>query len=110
MSGQPLGKAVRTYALRIARRCFLSHFCSDDHPVYRTELDLVEMARSALQEQILASIPAAGIPAAKTGIESRIRLIARKRIGAFSENEDILKNAIEALAKESFEDLFSYKH
>jgi hypothetical protein len=48
---------LHTYACRVARRLLLKSSCDEDHPVLAIEEHLIEMAKSRLQEFLLASFP-----------------------------------------------------
>lgn len=48
-------KCASVYARRVARLLYLQSKCSDDHPVVRSELMLVDMARAKLAEHALAT-------------------------------------------------------
>jgi hypothetical protein len=95
-----LEDAVRTFALRIARKCFLQYWCSEDHPVLEVELCLVEMASSKLQEQLLIHYRRQELEALKVPLEAQIRLLARIRIGVWAEAEDVREDVLGALDRE----------
>lgn len=50
----PAPDAVRTFALRLARKSLLKKLCPPDHPVLTTENQLIEAARCNLQSYLIS--------------------------------------------------------
>lgn len=48
---------LHTYACRVARRLLLKLSCDEEHPVLQIEENLIEMAKSRLQEFLLSAFP-----------------------------------------------------
>lgn len=103
-------KLIHTFALRLARKCFLQQFCQEDHPVLSTELHLIEMARSKLQEHILATISLKDLPKMRPIIEAQIRMIAKNRVLVYIEVDTHKDAVIQVLDKESLDDIFPSVH
>lgn len=92
-----LRRSMRTYACRLARLCFLKGHCHEpDHPVLQTEIQLVEMARSKLMEQVMMKFGPKS-----TGLESiehELRAMAQCWISSSVDDEDereIVMNRLE---------------
>jgi hypothetical protein len=103
-------RVVWTYSLRLARRCFLQHFCTEDNPVLHAELALVEMAKSKLQEHILITVPVQDMQAYKPILKAKIRRIARSKIIRIATSEDVQEAAIAKLEAENLDDIFPSIH
>jgi len=96
-----LERAIRTYAIRIARKCFLECQCEEDHPVLINERHLVEMAKSKLQERLLANRMDPSKMASQ--LEAKIRYIAKLRISVLADAEDIRDAGTLVLEREHIE-------
>lgn len=96
---------VRTFALRLARRCLLEQLCPKDHPVLDTERQLVEMARSKLQEHltIFHSRDDFEIVAAK--MRTRIVELAEKKTRHQIDDDALCHAVINAIRMENLDDL-----
>lgn len=97
-----MDEAVRTFANRIARKVLLERL-PDGHPVKANEENLVEMARSSLQELILCHPSRASL---RPGLEGRIRRIARDRIELSDEDDEAKAAASVTVAFMDLSDLF----
>lgn len=75
---------LSVYSNRLARMLFLEMACGRDHPVLRSEITLVEMARSKLREQMLAS------SAPSDRVVTVIRTLVRSRLTELVRDEDDL--------------------
>lgn len=106
----PIGaKAVRVFAARLARKCFLEHCCSDEHPILSIERDLVEMARSKMMEQLLSIYRHGTLGSAQPAIIKMILKMARSRIASHVEDEEIQETIMQSVQSE-IEVLFPSLH
>ena len=104
-----LDQAVRTFGNRYARRMILRRSFGDSHPVLQVENNLVEMARSQLQEVILATLP--NIPETTRGeLVRSLRRAASERILASEEDEEVKEDMLTDVENEDFADLFHSLH
>ena len=85
-----------TLANRLARRILLGAL-PEGHPVRSNEDDLVEMAKSRLQELMLCH-PGRSSSATRAGVEARIRRLATERVMR-SDEDDASRCAAAALVQ-----------
>lgn len=81
-------EVLKTFALRVARKCFLEHFCPPDHPVLSAEKDLVEVARSRMMEHLRMVFPGMKLSYVRPNVENIILQISRDRIAAHASDQD----------------------
>ena len=99
---------LRVYANRMARRMLLTRFCGDGHPVLEIEENLVQMARSRLQESLL--IHFGDLERIKLKVFFMVRKIARERIRTSDVDLDVKNSLLEELEAMSVEELFPLVH
>lgn len=104
-----LDQAIRTFGKRFARRMILRRSFGESHPVLSIEDDLVEMARSQLQEVILATVPGAE-DGLRDELVISLRRAAADRISDSTEEEDTKAQMLLDVAREDFDDLFHTMH
>ena len=97
---------VKVYATRLARLYFLQHACSDNHPVLVAEQQLIEMARSKLQESLLASFSVDEILKTRPYIVWWIRSIAKIRACSHIDGEKAQKAVTLSIDGDKLDDLF----
>jgi hypothetical protein len=100
-----LQESIRIYASRLARLCFLRHRCDDDHPVLLTEQELVEMARSRLQEQAVMRF-GQDLEAKSYLLAATIRRLAAKWIVCTIDDEDERDVILTAIHQENVAAIF----
>lgn len=101
----PLHESIRTYASRLARLCFLRRRCDGDHPVLLTEVELVEMAKSRLQEQAVLRF-GRSLDSRAHILAATIRRVAAKWITCSLEDEDERELVLVELSQEDVASLF----
>lgn len=82
---------------------------TESHPVLMIEDNLVEMAKSQLQESILAAMPCAKESDQKDLVISIRRAVA-DRISDSEEDDEIKAGMLLDVAREEFDDLFHPLH
>lgn len=92
---------IRTFAMRLARRCSLERICSREHPVMITELHLIEMAKSKLQEYVLINVPYI-LPEV---LENQIRNVASMEAASYVNDEATRRAVMRAIWREKLDDL-----
>jgi len=90
MDKEEYDRIINTYAMRLARLCYLKHYCSCDSIILKIEENLVEMAASKLQEYILAYY---SIDSVKQTLTDRIKLIVNSQAD-FHEMEINIESSI----------------
>ena len=100
-------QAVRVFTSRLARRAVLRRSCPSGHPVLAIEDDLIEMARSKLQEHMLSSYPEGVVPALREEIRSAMRLIARERVTKYGEDEPLRTELVDEVCSEPMDVLLA---
>lgn len=100
--------AVKTFALRVARLLLLRRHCGADHPVLSTEEDLVQMARSRLQEYVLAHVPE--VDEARASVDRAVRELATRKVLLDEEDVDRLDGLLEDLRAFPLDDIFPRVH
>ncbi len=88
------------FAIRLARRALLRRFCSADHPVLTIEEDLVEMARSKLQEHILSHYLKEDAPGLEGAVRALMRAAAVEKASKFAEDESVRMELVEEVCSE----------
>jgi len=97
--------AVQVFASRLTRRALLRRFCPSDHPVLAIEEDLIEMARSKLQEHILASYPRDDIPGLREAVHAAMRQTAVEKVTGYDEDETVREELVEEVCAEPIDDV-----
>ncbi len=100
----------RTFANRFARYKYLKHLCEDDHPVLIVESELVEIAKSKLQELVFTKISNDQRKVFKLLLESWIRAVAQERILGYDESDDVKEAVMISIQNESLASLFPQVH
>lgn len=109
MDRQPFHSDVlKTFATRVARRFFLESLKLGDmgHPILTTEISLIAMAKSKLQENLLATIGADGLLQARPEIERQIRHVAKGWISRQTSDGYDTSDVLRKIDAATFEDLF----
>ncbi len=106
--GTDIPNSVKTYATRLARLYFLQHACSDDHPVLIAEQQLIEMARSKLQESLLVSFSVDEILKMRPYIAWWVKSIARIRACSHIDGKDAQGIVTLSIDDEELGDLFEF--
>lgn len=101
----PFYESMRTYASRLARLCFLKQKCEQDHPVLLTEQELVEMAKSRLQEQAAIKF-GASLESKAHILASSVRGIAAKWVACSLDDEDERESVLTAIHQDDVAGLF----
>jgi hypothetical protein len=96
---------VRTFALRLARRCLLEQLCPADHPVLDTERHLVEMARSKLQEHLIVAYGPERFETAVVALKAEILEIAERKTFNQIDDDALCHAVIDAIRREDFDSL-----
>jgi hypothetical protein len=99
-------RCLRRYATRFARFCLLRHRCPSDHPVLSTEVQLVDMARSKLQEELLSGLSVDGLARMRADLEFEIRQTARDWVLAQPVDGSVIAAVLEAVDREDLGRLF----
>ncbi len=97
---------IRVYSGRVARLLFLKKYCEEGHPVLETELNLVEMARSKLQECLMSSRGFEGMLRSRPEVERNLRASVKARLAHHADDPDTLKDLSLQVDALSFDDLF----
>jgi len=100
--------SIKTYAARLARLYFLQHFCPDDHPVLNTEKQLIEIARSKLQEALLKTFSIEEILKMRPYVVWWIKSIAKIRACSHIDGEEARDAVTSSIDSEKFDDLFEF--
>lgn len=105
---QPHSEVLRTFATRVARGLFLESLKLGDidHPILATEVRLIAMAKSKLQEHLLATMGAEEMLRSRPDIESQIRRIAKGWIRRQAADGYDLSDTLKKIDESAFEDLF----
>lgn len=101
-------EAVRTFALRVARLMIIRQHCQGDHPILSIEEDLVQMARSRLQEYILVSIPRDA--ETRLAVSQAVLEVVSRRIQMDEEDPVRLSRIFEDLQSFPLDDIFPRVH
>lgn len=101
-------RLITTYSSRFARLHFLKYFCFDDHPVLKTEINLVEMAKSKLQERLLIDFDSNNISKIRPIIEGCIRNMAKNNLNAYIDDGDIKIIISCDMDNDKLDDLFDF--
>ncbi len=86
--------------------CYLKHHCSSDHPILSTEVQLVDMARSKLQEELLFRTSVDALTRMRDDLEFEIRQAARDWILSRPMDEDVRASVLKAVDEEDLSRLF----
>lgn len=70
--------ALAVYARRMARMSFLRRHVEEGHPVLVTELQLIEMARSKLLEELISQHGMEGLLAVRSDVLEQVRSAMRR--------------------------------
>jgi len=100
----------RTFANRFARLMFLHHMCESDHPVLVVERELVEMARSKLQEYVLVRVPNERLRVLRPVLEAWVRAVAQEKILSSDEEDGVKESVMTRIQNESLADLLPQVH
>lgn len=100
----------RTFANRLARLALLRTKCEDDHPVLAVERDLVEMARSKLQEHVMVRVTGDSRRLFRPLLESWVRSAAMERALAFDEEDSVKEAVLTSLRSEESCDVIPEVH
>lgn len=73
---------ISVYAGRLGRLCYLQHFCGVDHPVYTTEIHLLQIAESKLREELLSQHSVENLQYSRDKIEFKIKNLAKHHISS----------------------------
>jgi hypothetical protein len=103
-----ISEFVKIYATRLARLYYLQHACSDDHPVLVAEQQLIEIARSKLQEVLLASFSVDEILKMRPYIVWWIKSTAKIRACSHIDNEKAQSAVTSSIESEELNDLFEF--
>ena len=101
---------LQTYASRVARRMLLMRFCGEGHPVLAIEEDLIQMAKSRLQEFLLASFDSDRLDLVRPLLSSVVRKVAYSRIMASDADHEVKESLLEELQDMPMEDLLPPVH
>lgn len=102
-------KLLLIYATRVARRLLLARSCEADHPVLEVEENLIQMARSRLQEFLMVTFPGQFEKVRPTVI-TMIRRMAINKIMDSEEREETKKALVEAVWTMPTEDIIPTIH
>jgi len=100
------GKFLEKYAIRFARLCLLRCFCPPDHPILVTEIQLVDMARSKLQEEFLSRLSTDALARARSDLEFEIKQAAKDWVFVQPVDANIIATVLEAVDREDLDRLF----
>ena len=103
-------EVLRTYAMRVARRMLLRRCCEEGHPVLAIEEDLVQMARSRLQEFLLASYSPDDLAGVRPAVHQAVQRAASAWIVAADGDQDVKSSLLEQLDGLSEDDLVPSVH
>jgi hypothetical protein len=93
-------EVFRTFSYRFSRLMWLKCVCDPDHPVLQTELELMEMARSGLQEAIFSSVPRDRLKIFCLTLVASVKAQAMEKTYSGQE-EDVLKEKMILLIQET---------
>lgn len=102
--------ALRVFAQRLARLMYLRRVCEPDHPVLSVENELIEMAKSKLQEYIFVNVPANQTKMYGILIQSWIKSIALERAVSSDEDDSVKERVMEAIMAEDLSKLVPFVH
>lgn len=88
----------------------LRNRCEAGHPVLSVEMDLVEMAKSKLQEHLMSRYSSDSRRLLKPLLESWIRATAQERILSFDEDDSVKETVMVAIQNENLEDVVPSVH
>ncbi len=106
MESDSLKLATKTFAARYARLCFLRRRCNDDHPVLITEVQLVEIARTKLREQLLIRYGSVGMQSRELKISVVIKSMARRCIESTLDDEFERDQVLELIESGDLSEVF----
>ena len=86
--------------------CYLRHRCPPDHPILSTEIQLVDMARSKLQEELLLKTSVDALMRMRDDLEFEIRQVAKDWVLSHSMGEGARASVLEAVDGEDLGRLF----
>ena len=106
----PIRSTSRTYAMRFARICLLRMRCGEEHLVTVTERDLIDMAKTKLQEEVLSSLSYSEIEYLREELISQIKRFAIEKIRGFDLNKTDRNILIKQILSEDLSDLIPTVH
>ena len=95
------------YAHRLARLCVLTAQCPEDHPMLSTERNLMDMARSKLQEALLRKLSVDGFRRMRPDLEYLIRQSAKEDASLWSVPAGSRAPILRAIDAEPLDSLFT---
>ncbi len=101
---------LKTFSHRLARLMLLRIRCEADHPVLIVEMELIEMAKSKLQEFIMTQVSKDSIRLLKPILETWIRVAAQERALSFDEDDYIKEQVLSAILSENVSDVIPTVH
>ena len=105
-SREDWGQGISRYARRLARLCLLKQRCGEDHQVLRTEINLMDMARSKLQASILRKVDVDAFRDLRPDIEFLVRQEAKDSVRLWAEDRRTADEVRTAIDKEPLDSLF----
>lgn len=97
---------LKKYAMRMARLCYLRHHCQRDDPVLATEMQLMDMAHSKLQEALLSRSSVDALGRMRCDLEFEIRQLAREWATSEPMGKEARTSVLELIEGEDLSRLF----